>query len=78
MNQGKMGKLFHYPNTFLLLLGYTKRHIFACHRSKPRELHKAVLKEKYLLSPILQLFVKKNKPVRYLYKRYHRYQGIQR
>ena len=24
MNQGKVGEPFHYPNTFLLLLGYAK------------------------------------------------------
>ncbi len=24
MNQGKIGEPFHYPNTFLLLLGYAK------------------------------------------------------
>jgi hypothetical protein len=54
MNKDKVGEPFHYPNTFLLLLGYTKRHIFACHISKPRELHKAELKEKYLPFRILQ------------------------
>jgi hypothetical protein len=32
MNQGKIGEPFHYPNTFLLLLGYAKVISFAIQR----------------------------------------------
>jgi hypothetical protein len=51
MNKEKIGEPFHYPNTFLLLLGYAK-HIFIFLTGKPRELHKVMLKEKYLPSLI--------------------------
>ena len=32
MNQGKIGEPFHYPNTFLLLLGHTKAYFHLPYR----------------------------------------------
>jgi hypothetical protein len=32
MNQGKIGEPFHYPNTFLLLLGYAKAYFHLPYR----------------------------------------------
>ena len=48
MNKDKVGEPFHYPNTFLLLLGYAKAY-FHFHIDKQKVLHKDMLKEKYLL-----------------------------
>jgi len=49
MNKDKIGEPFHYPNTFLLLLEDMPRRTFIFLIDRPnRELHKAMLKEKYL------------------------------
>ena len=40
MNKDKVGEPFHYPNTFLLLLEDTPKHIFIFHIDRLRELHK--------------------------------------
>ena len=52
MNKDKIGEPFHYPNTFLLLLGYAKVY-FICHIYKQKVLHKHMLKEKNLPFPII-------------------------
>ena len=52
MNKDKIGEPFHYPNTFLLLLGYAKTYFFIFLIGKQKELHRAMLKEKYLPSHI--------------------------
>jgi hypothetical protein len=54
MNHGKIGEPFHYPNTFLLLLGYAKAYFHLPYRQTKKVLHKDMLKEKYLLSQIIQ------------------------
>jgi hypothetical protein len=48
MNKDKIGEPFHYPNTFLLLLGYAKAYFFIFLIDRLRELHKAMLNGKYL------------------------------
>ena len=48
MNKDEVGEPFHYPNTFLLLLGYAKAYFHLPYRQTQRELHKVMLKEKYL------------------------------
>ena len=51
MNKDKVGEPFHYPDTFVLLLGYAKvTFIFLIDRLK--ELHKAMLNAKSLPSLI--------------------------
>jgi len=52
MNKDKVGELFHYPNTFLLLLGYAKVY-FICHTDRPKELHKDMPKGKFHQSHII-------------------------
>ncbi len=49
MNKDKVGEPFHYPDTFLLLLGYVKVYFHLPFRQTREVLHKAMLKEKYLL-----------------------------
>jgi len=53
MNKDKVGEPFHYPNTFLLLLGYDARHIFIFLIGKPKVLYKDMLKAKFHLSLII-------------------------
>jgi hypothetical protein len=48
MNKDKVGEPFHYPDTFLLLLGYAKVYFHLPFR-QTGVLHKAMLKEKYLI-----------------------------
>ena len=40
MNKDKVGEPFHYPNTFLLLLGYAKVYFFIFFIERLRGLHK--------------------------------------
>ena len=55
MNQGKIGEPFHYPSTFLLLLGHAKAYFHPPYR-QTEVIHKVILKEKLLQSQItLQL-----------------------
>ena len=51
MNKDKVGEPFHYPNTFLLLLGYAKVCFHLPYR-QTEELPKDMPKEKYLQFPI--------------------------
>jgi hypothetical protein len=53
MNKDKIGEPFHYPNTFLLLLGYAKVYFHLLYRQTKKELHKDMRKEKYPLFQII-------------------------
>ena len=46
MNQGKIGEPFHYPNTFLLLLGYAKAYFHLPYRQTKEGITQAHAKEK--------------------------------
>jgi len=48
MNKDKVGKPFHYPNTFLLLLGYAKVYFHLPYRQTEGVLHKDMLNVKCL------------------------------
>jgi hypothetical protein len=52
MNKDKVGESFHYPNTFLLLLGYAKVYFHLPYRDRLKELYKNMPTEKYLPSLI--------------------------
>lgn len=54
MNKDKVGEPFHYPNTFLLLLGYAKAYFHLPYRQTKKVLHMDMLKEKYLPYQITQ------------------------
>ena len=47
MNKDKVGEPFHYPNTFLLLLGYAKVYFHLPYR-QTEVLHKGMLKTRFL------------------------------
>ncbi len=53
MDKDKIGEPFHYPNTFLLLLGYDKT-CFHLRYRQTEEIAQGHAKGKYLPSPILQ------------------------
>jgi hypothetical protein len=54
MNKDKVGEPFHYPNTFLLLLGYAKAYFHLPYRQTEEGIaQEDTLKGKYLLSPII-------------------------
>jgi hypothetical protein len=53
MDKDKVGQPFHYPNTFLLLLGYDARHIFIFLIGKPKVLYKDMPKAKFHLPLII-------------------------
>ena len=46
MNQGKVGEPFHYPNTFLLLLGYAKAYFHLPYRQTEEGITQAHAKGK--------------------------------
>ncbi len=52
MNKDKIGELFHYPNTFLLLLGYAKVYFHLSYR-QTEGITQDILKEKCLPYQIL-------------------------
>ena len=52
MNKDKVGEPFHYPDTFVLLLGYAKVYFHLPYRQTMKELHKAMLNAKSLPSLI--------------------------
>jgi len=54
MNKDKVGEPFHYPNTFLLLLGYAKAYFHLPYRQTEGIAQEGMLKENYYLYPILQ------------------------
>ena len=54
MNKDKVGEPFHYPNSFLLLLGYAKIYFHLPYRQTQKVLHMDMLKEKYLPYQITQ------------------------
>ena len=54
MNKDKVGEPFHYPNTFLLLLGYAKAYFHLPYRQTEGIAQEGMLKENYHLYPILQ------------------------
>jgi len=49
INKDKVEEPFHYPDTFLLLLGYAKAYFYLSYRQTKKELHKIMPMEKYLL-----------------------------
>ncbi len=54
MNQGKVGEPFHYPNAFLLLLGYAKVYFRLLHRQIEEGIAQAHAKGKGTINPYLQ------------------------
>ena len=48
MNKDKVGEPFHYPNTFLLLLGYAKAYFHLPYRQTEGIAQEDMLKAKYL------------------------------
>ena len=54
INKGKVGEPFHYPNTFLLLLGYAKVYFHLPYRQTEGIAQEDMLKEKYLPFHIIQ------------------------
>ncbi|HEY6534737.1 MAG TPA: hypothetical protein VIY08_02865, partial [Candidatus Nitrosocosmicus sp.] len=61
---------FHYPNTFLLLLGYAKAYFHLPYRQTKEGILQVMPKESYHQFQILQLFAKKNKQISYQNKKY--------
>jgi hypothetical protein len=64
MNKDKVGEPFHYPNTFLLLLGYAKTYFHLPYRQTEGIAQEDMLKVKYLTSR-LQYNKQKNKQIKY-------------
>ena len=64
MNKDKVGELFHYPNIFLLLLGYAKVYFHLPYRQTEGIAQEDMLKVKYLTSR-LQYNKQKNKQIKY-------------
>ena len=52
MNKDKVGEPFHYPNTFLLLLGYAKAYFHLSYRQTEGIAQEDMLKEKFHQSQI--------------------------
>ena len=52
MNKDKVGEPFHYPNTFLLLLGYAKVYFHLPYRQTEGIAQEDMLNGKYLPFPI--------------------------
>ena len=52
MNKDKVGEPFHYPNTFLLLLGYAKAYFHLLYRKTEGIVQEDMLNGKHLLSHI--------------------------
>ncbi len=68
MNKDKIGEPFHYPNTFLLLLGYAKVYFHLPFR-QTEGIAQGHAKGKVPSIPRLQHDKQKNKQVRYKNKR---------
>ena len=68
MNQGKIGEPFHYPNTFLLLLGYAKVYFHLPYR-QTEGIAQGHAKGKVPSIPVYNYLQKKNKQTKYRNKR---------
>ena len=64
MNQGKIGEPFHYPNTFLLLLGYAKAYFHFPYR-QTEGIAQGHAKGKLPSIPDFTTINKKNKQIKY-------------
>ena len=69
MNKDKVGEPFHYPNTFLLLLGYAKVYFHLALQTNRRYCTRTC-QRKSTFHPRLHYNKQKNKQVRYQDKRY--------
>ena len=65
MNQGKVGEPFHYPNTFLLLLGYAKAYFHLPYRQTEEGITQAHAKGKV---PSIPIYNNKSKNKSFGYK----------
>jgi hypothetical protein len=47
MNRGKLGEPFHYPDTFVLMLGYAKVYFHLLYRQTQKELSRVMQKTRF-------------------------------
>ena len=69
MNSDKVGKPFHYPNTFLLLLGYAKAYFHLPYRQTKEGITQGHAKGKIPSIPVYHYLQKKNKQIGHQNKR---------